>query len=446
MAANEAFPPQQELSGEYSGGEATVFETSKNAFALPISRVSEEQRALFFTGNSLFNQNWIAAPASVTTRDGLGPLFVARSCSTCHFKDGRSAPPAHGQRAETMAVRLARAVTEAAANPLPDPIYGSQLQNAAIPGARAEGNAVAFYDEIEGRFADGERFTLRRPRYALTNLNYGPMAAETVVAPLVSPAVIGLGLLEAIPEETLRKLEDPCDRDRDNISGRLNQVWDTVQNRKVPGKFGWKADQPTIEQQTAAAFNGDMGLTTRIFPNENHTAAQPECDRLPHGGTPEVRDDLIAAVVEYLRMLAVPARRDVTNSTVLRGERLFRQLDCAACHVPRLETGAVPDFPALSRQTIRPYTDLLLHDMGAELADGRQVFEAGSREWRTPPLWGIGLVKTVNGHTFLLHDGRARNLTEAILWHGGEAEQSREAFRRLDRKDRDALIQFLESL
>ncbi|MEW6306199.1 MAG: di-heme oxidoredictase family protein, partial [Verrucomicrobiota bacterium] len=327
---------------------------------------------------------------------------------------------------------------------LPDPIYGDQLQTRALPAVPAEADALVHYEIIHGAFADGEPYILRRPHYTITNLAYGPLATNILISPRVAPVVIGLGLLEAVPEETLRTLADPEDRDGDGISGRLNIVWDVVSKRPAIGRFGWKAEQPTVLQQVAGAFNGDMGLTTSLFPQENHTPAQ--AIRQPSGGSPEVSDEILHAVAFYSRTLAVPARRNWDDATVRRGQRIFHVLKCASCHVPELKTGDWPDLPELSHQTIRPYTDLLLHDLGEGLSDHRPVFTASGREWRTPPLWGIGLVEKVNGHTNFLQDGRARNLTEAILWHGGEAERSKGQFRALPKADRDALIAFLNSL
>jgi CxxC motif-containing protein (DUF1111 family) len=258
--------------------------------------------------------------------------------------------------------------------------------------------------------------------------------------------MIGLGLLEAIPERTLLALADPDDRDGDGISGRPNRVWDWAQQRQVMGRFGWKANQPTVAQQATGAFLGDIGITSALFPRQNCTAAQARCSTVPTGGQPEISPERLDPVIFYSRTLAVPARRDLDDPVVQRGERLFAQAQCGRCHIPTLHTSPVNELPTLSHQTIHPYTDLLLHDMGAELSDERPDFDATGREWRTPPLWGIGLVFTVNGHTNFLHDGRARNVTEAILWHGGEAEAAREHFRHLPRPDREALVRFLESL
>lgn len=431
---------------ELSGGDATVFDDSRHAFSLPIPGLTDAQKSAFAVGNSFFNLNWVAAPASTSGRDGLGSLFNARSCSACHLHDGRSRPPEPGSAMSVMLLRVSVPGTNAHGGPLPHPVYGGQIQGRALPGVPAEADVVVDFEPVRGAFADGEVFELRRPKYSLRNLGYGPIATNLLMSPRVAPAVIGLGLLEAVPVEQLRALTDPQDRDGDGVSGRLNQVWNVATQRHEPGRFGWKAEQPTVRQQVAGAFNGDMGLTTSIFPTENHTPAQTEATRQTSGGSPEVSDKILDSVAFYSRVLAVPARRSVDDPLVRRGEELLRAAKCAACHREQLTTGEVSGLPQLSRQTILPYTDLLLHDMGDGLADHRPAFAADGREWRTPPLWGLGLIPKVNGHTFLLHDGRARNLAEAILWHGGEAEKSREAFRQMPRADRAALVKFLESL
>lgn len=417
-------------------GQTTVADASREAFSKPIPNLQGERRAPFFVGNSFFNQNWVAAPASTAARDGLGPLFNTRSCSTCHFKDGRGAPPEADQPLTTMLLRISIPGTDSRGGPNPDPIYGSQIQPKSLPGIPPEAEALVTYENRDGTFADGETYSLRHPKYHLNNPGYGPVAPDLLMSPRVSPAVIGLGLLE----NAVLGREDPDDRDGDGISGRFNRVWNHETQGMSVGRFGWKAEQPSVLQQVAAAFQGDMGLTTPLLTDENHTAAQDA--RLPNGGSPEVSDPIFKSVVYYCRTLAVPAPRNSPE----RGRQLFGQLQCAACHTPELTTGNWPEFPELSGQTIQPYTDLLLHDLGEELGDGRPVFTADGREWRTPPLWGIGLIPKVNGHSYLLHDGRARNLTEAILWHGGEAQASKENFRTLPKADRQALIQFLESL
>lgn len=431
---------------ELSGGDATIFDESRQAFSFSVPGLTDAQKSAFAVGNSFFNLNWVAAPASTAARDGLGPLLNARSCSACHLHDGRSRPPEPGGAMSVMLLRVSVPGTNAHGGPRPHPVYGGQIQGRALPGVPAEAEVVVDYEPVRGAFADGEPFELRRPKYALRNLGYGPVATNLQMSPRVAPAIIGLGLLEAVPVEQLTALADPAGRAGDGISGRLNQVWNAATQRHKPGRFGWKAEQPTVRQQVAGAFNGDMGLTTSLFPAENHTAAQTAATRQPDGGAPEVSDQILDSVAFYARTLAVPARRGVDDPAARRGEELFRMAKCAACHREELTTGDVPGLPQLSRQTIRPYTDLLLHDLGAGLSDDRPAFAADGREWRTPPLWGIGLVPKVNGHSFLLHDGRARSLAEAILWHGGEAEQSRAAFRQMPRADREALVKFLESL
>ncbi|HZQ46926.1 MAG TPA: di-heme oxidoredictase family protein, partial [Verrucomicrobiae bacterium] len=439
-------PPAPEPGEELSGGEKTVFDATKNAFGFPLHNLKEEHRASFFVGHSFFNNNWVVAPASTAGRDGLGPLFNARSCSACHFKDGRSKPPDPAKAMVAMLMRISVPGKGSHHEPMPDPIYGGQIQGQGIPGVPPEADVFVEYEERSGRFADGQEFSLRKPVYQIKNLGYGPLAKNAMTSPRVAPGMIGLGLLEAVPEETLRSLAAAQRRNGDGISGRLNLVWDSAAGKTMPGRFGWKAEQPTVRQQTATAFVEDIGITSSVMPCENYTAHEGICAKQPSGGSPEVSDKILHDVVAYSCTLAVPARRNWTDATVARGKELFSQANCAACHAPKLQTGESAEFPELSNQTIHPYTDLLLHDMGEGLADGRPVFEAGGRDWRTPPLWGIGLVSKVNGHTCFLHDGRARNLAEAILWHDGEARVAREKFQAFPRVDRDALIAFLQSL
>jgi CxxC motif-containing protein (DUF1111 family) len=429
-----------------SGGDSTVFDVSVKAFGFPCPTLTDEHRSAFFVGRSFFNENWVVAPASTKGRDGLGPLFNARSCSACHLHDGRSEPPASGKPMVSMLIRLSVPGNRKHSEPLPDKTYGGQLQGQGIPGVPAEADVFVNYTEQPGKFADGEPFSLRRPSYCVTNLGYGPLSSQARMSPRVAPAMIGMGLLETVSERDLLETARSQKESGSGIAGQLNYVWDEEKQRMAAGKFGWKAEQPTVLQQIAAAFAGDMGLTSVLFPHDDHTAFQEICDRQPNGGNPEVADKILNDVATYSRTLAVPARRNWTNETVLRGERVFRQSDCAMCHVPKLRTGTRADLPELSNQTIHPYTDMLLHDMGEELSDGRPVFKAGARDWRTPPLWGIGLQQNVNGHTCFLHDGRARNAAEAILWHGGEAARARENFRSLSKTDRIALIAFLDSL
>lgn len=429
-----------------SGGEATVFDTSANAFAIAIPSLDRIERRAFAVGNSFFNDNWVTAPASTEGRDGLGPLFNAQSCSSCHFRDGRGKPPADDDDPERgLLLRLSVPGTGPHGEIVPDAAYGDQLQDRGISGVPAEGRISITTTKVRGRYGDGTPFTLVAPTYAVAGAGYGPLASGVQLSPRIAPAVFGVGLLEAIPAADVVARADPDDADDDGISGTANSVWDVRTQAMTLGRFGWKANVPTVEQQNAGAFNGDIGITSSLFPEKSCTAIQTACLAAPTGGDPEIDDQKLGRVTFYTRTLAVPARRDVDGPTVRDGEQLFRSAGCSACHLPTVETGP-SDIPALADQTIHPFTDLLLHDMGPGLADGRPDGLATGSEWRTAPLWGIGLVDTVNDHTRFLHDGRARNLAEAILWHGGEAEPAKERFRKMSREDRDAITAYLQSL
>ncbi len=430
-----------------SGGDLTVSITSVGAFGRPAPDLPIKRADRFIVGNSFFNRKWVTAPASTSGHDGLGPLFNASSCKGCHKRDGRGRPPMKpGEMTRSLLIRLSVPGKAPNGGPNPDPVYGDQVQNRATLGIPPEADIEVTYTEVPGTFADGTPYSLRKPTYKLVAPAYGPFHDDLMTSPRVAPAVFGLGLLAAIPDATLLAMADPEDEDGDGISGRVNRVADVKSGGRAIGRFGWKAGQPTIEQQVSAAFIGDIGLTTPMFMEENFTVSQTAAAKAPNGGKPEIGQRIVDFIVHYQHLIAVPARRGVDEPKVRRGRRIFFELGCVSCHKPRLETGESPDFPELSNQTIRPFTDLLLHDMGPGLADGRPEFAASGTEWRTPPLWGIGLVETVSGHTLFLHDGRARNLTEAILWHGGEAQAAQEGFRNLDADERAALIAFLESL
>lgn len=432
VLACDADPPVDESK---SGGETTVFDTTLNAFSLSARNMSFDRRQQFAVGNSFFNKNWVIAGASTASRDGLGPTFNARSCSTCHFKDGRGRAPAPGEEFTSMLLRLGDAG-----------VYGDQLQPHGVDGVGGEGTPRVTYSERPGAFADGAAYSLRVPTYSVDAPLLGPLPDGFTVSPRVAPAMIGMGLLDAIPEADIRAAADPDDRDGDGISGRVNMVHDVATNTYKLGRLGWKANQPGVRQQVAGAFLGDMGITSSLFPAQNCPAGQVACMAAPNGGAPEISDDLLADVVLYSATLAVPGRRDLDDPDVARGKQIFVTIGCADCHTPQQRTGEDLEVPEVAHQVIFPYTDLLLHDMGDELADGRPDFDATGHEWRTPPLWGLGLIETVNGHTDLLHDGRARGPIEAALWHGGEATAARDALIDLPAADRDALEKFLRSL
>ncbi|MFH6601723.1 di-heme oxidoredictase family protein [Ectopseudomonas khazarica] len=434
-----------------AGGSTTTKVSGSNAFSMPGSNLTPMQRMDFSVGNAFFRNAWVAAGQSPANRSGVGPLLNTDSCQSCHIKDGRGHPPREGvlEPALSSLVRLSIPAREAdaaivqRAGSVAEPTYGGQLQDNAIAGHVAEGHVWLRYETHSVQLADGTQVELRKPVIEIRELGYGALHPETLTSLRVAPPMIGLGLLEAIDEADLRdnvKLQS-----KGGVSGRLNLVWDAAQNQTVVGRFGWKAGQPNLDQQNAGAFAGDMGLTSTLHPQDDCTARQPSCMSAPQGGQPEVSDAIMASVLFYTRNLAVPARRDHDKPEVLRGKAVFQDVGCAACHRPSYVTGAV-EQAGLSGQTIYPYTDLLLHDMGDGLADGRPEFLADGREWRTPPLWGIGLTQAVNGHTQFLHDGRARNLLEAILWHGGEAQPVRDRVVALDADSRQALLRFLESL
>lgn len=455
LVACDDQPPrfeQAEPGEALSGGSATVMKFDQNAFSMPSANLSPVRRLDFSVGNSFFRNPWVIAPASTTARDGLGPLLNTNACQNCHIKDGRG-HPADGERgnAVSMLVRLsipagpehAQVVHERGI--APEPSYGGQLQDMAIPGITPEGKVRLTYSTHTERFTDGFEVELRKPQLEITDLGYGPMHPDTQFSVRVAPPMIGLGLLEAIPEAALLANADPDDQSGNGVSGRPNRVFDQVSRETVMGRFGWKAGQPNLTQQNADAFFNDMGLSTTLLTGSSCTQTQTDCLAMPDGGEPEVSDHILSLVSFYTRNLGVPARRNVDAPNVLAGKTLFHRAGCQNCHVPSFTTGDA-DEPELANQVIRPYTDLLLHDMGEGLADHRPEFEASGSEWRTSPLWGIGLTQAVSGHTQFLHDGRARNLLEAILWHGGEAERAKQAVLGFDRDERSALLDFLKSL
>lgn len=431
---------------QFPGGETTnTLLLGSNAFLRPAPNLTNEESLQFFSGNGLFNQAWVEAPASTAGNDGLGPIFNARSCSGCHFKDGKGTVSEAGGPLVGLLFRLSiPGGSNTEGHSRADPVYGGQLQDQGLPGVPEEGSVRIDWETVNGTYSDGAPYSLRKPIYTLEGLNYGPTADGLMVSPRLAPHMVGLGLLEAIPAAAIEALADPEDIDADGVSGRAQSH--ATASGPALGRFGWKADAVSIPQQVANAFAGDMGLTTPLNAVDDCTTAQSACTASTSGGSPEVADTVFERVVLYSRTIAVPIRRAVGNPEVLEGRSLFYEVGCATCHTPSHKTG---DFPitALAYQTIWPYTDLLLHDMGEELADGRPVGVASGREWKTPPLWALGLIGDVSGGTAsFLHDGRARSLEEAILWHGGEAQSAADRFKRLTATERSALIRFVEDL
>jgi CxxC motif-containing protein (DUF1111 family) len=443
---DDGYEPGEEYAGDVA---ATSFDATRAALSRPVPALVGPRGDGFLVGKSTFNRSWVTAPSSTTGLDGLGPTFNARSCSTCHDHDGRGRPPEPGQPMLSALVRLSVPGSDAHGGPLAEPTYGSQLNPLSILGVPGEGAAVLTWDERAGSYADGTAYSLRRSRLSFT-LAFGLMAANALTSVRVAPQNAGLGLLELVPEAEILAAADPDDANGDGISGRPNRVWDVAAATTRLGRFGWKASQPSLRQQSAAAFIGDIGITSSLYPAQNCSPAQTACLAALDGNSPpdgvELEDAKLDRVTFYAMTLAAPGRRRVHDPDVLRGKTLFKDLGCVGCHTPVLHTGPSAAFPELAGLTIRPYTDLLLHDMGDGLADGRPDYLADGREWRTAPLWGIGLSRVVNGHELYLHDGRARGLAEAILWHGGEANAARERFRALPVAQRNALLAFLGSL
>ncbi|MCT8960230.1 c-type cytochrome [Pseudomonas veronii] len=448
---------QAEPGEARAGGATTVNKHGQNAFSLPSANLSPTRRLDFSVGNSFFRSPWVIAPSTTTARDGLGPLFNTNACQNCHIKDGRGHPPlADAQNAVSMLVRLsipdappyAKLIEQLGV--VPEPVYGGQLQDMAVPGVTPEGKVRVDYTPVNVTFTDGSVVELRKPNLQITQLGYGPMHPDTRFSARIAPPMIGLGLLEAIADADILRNTDPKTADKDAIVGRANWVRDDARQKTVLGRFGWKAGQPNLNQQNVHAFSGDMGLTTSLRPVDDCTDAQVACKQAPNGngpdGEPEVSDNILRLVLFYTRNLAVPVRRDVDAPQVLAGKNLFYQAGCQGCHTPSFTTATNAAEPELANQVIRPFSDLLLHDMGDGLADHRTEFKASGRDWRTSPLWGIGLTQTVSGHTQFLHDGRARNLLEAVLWHGGEAQAAQQHVLSFNAEQRAALLAFLNSL
>lgn len=422
-----------------TGGMATVFDETSKAFTHAVSGLDARQSKVHELGDAAFEQTFVAAPSPVNS--GLGPIFNNVSCISCHHNDGKGTPTA-GQPTSSLLVRLGIPGMDPHGGNLPVPGFGSQLQDQAILGKLPEATVTISYIEQQVSYPDGSVASLRIPTYTLAN-GYIPLPANLLTSPRMAPPVFGVGLLQNIPEATILGFADENDQNGDGISGRPNYVFNSRTGNMELGRFGLKANVSSLDIQVASAFNHDMGITNYLFPVES-SAGQAQADQ--YLDDPELPDSILNYVTFYVQTLAVPARRNVTDPDVKLGGELFKQINCSGCHKPVIQTGPDLNVKALNNQRIQPFTDLLLHDMGDGLADGRPDFLATGREWRTAPLWGIGLFQKTNGTPFYLHDGRARTIEEAILWHGGEAENAKTNFMNLPATDRTRLIKFIQSL
>ena len=466
-----SFDPQEIKQG----GDSGISITSAESYSKPSSNLTALRKGSFFIGNAFFQQPWVIAPASTDSRDGLGALFNVAACQSCHVKDGRGhAPMSSKDDADSLLIRLSMpATTDEQRQQLQDsliekvvhPMYGGQLQDRGIQGVPAEARIAVQWTDMPVTFADGYVETLRAPSFKLTKPGYGAFDNEMMVSPRVALPMIGLGLLEQIPDDDIKK-QAVNNNSTSDISGKFNWVMDPQTGKHALGRFGWKAGQTKLITQNQSAFNEDMGLTSNIRPHESCMPSQTACinattgaDEQGNGKPPvEVNDEIAKFVEFYTRNLAVPHRRNADDKLVLAGKKRFYDMGCQSCHTPRYQLPKTDDDHLEQHgQVIYPYTDLLLHDMGDALADrtiagklpakdAQVEFLANSYEWRTPALWGIGLAQTVDPQATFLHDGRARTLMEAVLWHGGEAEKQRQKVLKLDKQGRAELNAFLKSL
>ncbi|MEI6894492.1 MAG: di-heme oxidoredictase family protein [Colwellia sp.] len=435
------------------------------SYIYPGQGVDNQQKLEFWSGFSFFRDPWITAPSATGNRDGLGPLFNTRSCVACHTAGSRAQLDKPGEILPlSLVVRLGstQASTEVGRTEV-DPVYGGQIQPRAIRYRLLDikqdnlGEAWLYFDYTvkQGSFNDGEPYELLKPNYQLTKLAYGELAPHIGLSVRLAPNIYGMGLLDAIKVKDLLAQEDINDSDGDGISAKYNRVPNVLTTAETGvfqiGRFGFKAKQPNLHQQVAAAFRDDIGIINSSFSEDTCSKTQVACIQASASGghdseNLEIDDRRLSLTVTFNALMGVPATRGLYNKQEQQGRRLFYQLACQKCHTPSYITGDHTKYPALAQQTIWPYTDLALHDMGDELADGVFEFDANGHEWRTPPLWGIGLQKKMTGQQRFLHDGRARTISEAILWHGGEAAPAKKAYSALTKQHRNALIKFIKAI
>lgn len=471
--------PKYDPREALSGGGATTGLAPFPDFERAAANLPKAAKPRFYAGKALAEQPWVKAPASTTARDGLGPLYNSRSCFGCHVKGGKGHLPTDGMPLTHGFVRLSIPGEDERGGAVAEPSYGLQLQTRSTSlrhqlcarlavasrsdddnlgacdpapsydGPAPEGQVFVYDRERPFVYPDGRRVSLRQADVRIEQLGYGALHPETLMSLRVAPAIHGAGLIELVAQRAIDNLADPPDRDHDGISGRTNQVWDERNQRTVAGRFGYKANHASLESTVAEAFAGDLGISNPLVPRQPCTSAQPACARQPHGADEmgvEISDELLGLVVDFNRNLGVPKRRQPGRSDVMAGREHFYTLGCVKCHHPSFVTEPSMRHAHLGKQLIWPYSDFLLHDMGVGLADDRPDYAASGREWRTTPLWGLGLNAAISGVASYLHDGRARSIEEAILWHGGEADASKQRFTRLAKEARDQLLIFLGSL
>jgi CxxC motif-containing protein (DUF1111 family) len=431
-------------------------------YSKPIKGIDVEDKLDFKIGEGVFQKFWVPSPSSTTASDGLGPLHNTRSCNSCHLNNGRGHAPeadVNGASIPSFLIRIGQSykqpspVADFMYPNLGDKFYGKQLQGHSAQNVLPEGDYYLSYETRSEALADGTRVELRKPHLHWSTLNYGPFEKNTGFTMLVSPALVGMGLLDNIPNDTIIENSDPDDKNNDGISGRVSWVPSNGGKEKIIGRFGYKASAPSVTAQNQAAFNTDLGLSTPLNPaaSGDCTELQKECIKSPNGNSKhldnlEVDKQQTRLVDLFVSLSSPPSMRNLSESTFLEGKEIFDNGGCASCHIPKMETGKNSSFTALNNRTFYPFTDMLLHDMGPELASGFPIFSAMPNEWRTAPLWGIGLSEKVSGRAGFLHDGRARTIEEAILWHGGEAKTSQQFYKQLNKEYRKKLIYFLESL
>jgi CxxC motif-containing protein (DUF1111 family) len=433
--------PDNGYDDRLSGGAASVFDASSHAFTHSIEGMDARNERVHEIGDQGFEQVFVASPAPVFP--GLGPIHNNITCINCHRNDGSGIPTA-GFSNSGLLMRISLPGTDSHGGPLTVPGYGGQVQDQSILGAGPEATVNISYTEFSVTYPDGTVIYLRKPDYTLVD-PYAPLPANYLLSPRLAPPIVGMGLLELIPESTILSFVDAGDKNQDGITGKANYVYNTFTGQTELGRFGLKANTSSLLVQVATAYQQDMGITSYVQPQES-AYSQSQMNSVHVDINPEVPDSILNAVTFYARTLAVPARRNFSDRDAQQGAILFNQISCSGCHRPTIQTGINLSLSQLNNQRIHPYTDLLLHDMGDGLADNRPDYLANGREWRTQPLWGVGLLQKTMGVAYYLHDGRARSIEEAILWHDGEAKNSKDEFMQLTRTERAQLLNFLNSL